>query len=85
MGESVMHVRDAILNVADDLDNIRIPDGLTAAQARGLVFEIARASDNLRKCYFAMKEREAAMAAEEEKKIFDEEQEGAENAEAEAE
>lgn len=86
MGENVMHVRDAILKIADDLDNIRIPDGLTAAQARQLVFEIARASDNLRQCHFAMMEREAKMAEAEQKAgepIF--EQEGVEDAEAEAE
>lgn len=57
-------VEDAILMIADDLEGMRIPAGLTAKEAQGIIFTVSRAAENLRMCSQALRDVAAAKAAE---------------------
>lgn len=71
----VIPVQDALMMIADNLENIRMPAGITAGQAMPLVTQIGAAVSGLRDCSMAL------AAAAEKKKTVEENDDGKADAE----
>ena len=66
MKNGTMKVEDALLMIADDLDNLQLPGGLTVTDCRNFVIKISHATDGLRACSEALRNAAAKKAEAEE-------------------
>ena len=62
--KGTMKVEDALILIAQNLENIRMPDGITAGQAKAIILPITQAVENLRMCSDALRNAAAAKRAE---------------------